>query len=174
MLTGVLALLAGACNEPPAVNPWRDDSIPESAWYSHSGESVLAANARPAIRHRDIPPSTAPLADGSVPHYPLWYEDPFEDQGDGNHEFAWTWQDYFAMPYGEGRYIVNTLGMPVSAVLQPPGSSMVSDGVVEPRGISAHDAKMGCSPNPSATRADFGIEEESGPLPEITTSAPAP
>src|SRR5262245_54615005 len=70
------------CNEPPAVNPWLDDSIPQQTWGTPSGESVLVAHAQPTIRQRGFPPSTAPAVDESVPHYPLWFEDPYEEQGD--------------------------------------------------------------------------------------------
>ena len=161
-----------ACNEPPAINPWVDDSISQEKWYTPSSDSVLIAKAEPAIRHRPIAPSTMPAVDESVPHYPLWWEDSFEDQGDRDNVFAWTWQDYLAMPGSYGRLIVNTLAVPASAILQPPGSSMVSDGHLEQRGLSEHDAKRGHSPDPTADKSDFGFDEEDEPLP-LVTSAPS-
>src|SRR5437762_7584131 len=72
------ALIIAGCAHPPAVNPWVDDSIPQRAWSTPSADSVLVAQAEPAIRHRDYPPSTAPAVDESVPHYPLWWEDPVD------------------------------------------------------------------------------------------------
>ena len=50
-----------------------------------------------------------------MPHYPLWWEDPFEDKGDEDGKFAWTWMDYFAMPYSLARWDLNTVAVPVSA-----------------------------------------------------------
>jgi hypothetical protein len=145
------ALVAAGCNQPPAVNPWHDDSIPSSVYGTASSEAVAAANKAPAIRVRDIPPTPAPIARPDVPHYPLWWEDPFEDQGDNNDTFAWTWQDYLDMPYGLARFILNTVGWPASAVVTLPGTPMVSDGVVE----KVHDAKKGISPDPRADYHDF-------------------
>jgi hypothetical protein len=152
----LLAMLLTACNQPPAVNPWRDDSIPPSTYGTASSEAVLAANEAPAIRQREVPPAKSPEASYEVPHYPLWWEDPFEDQGDKDGQFAWTWQDYFDMPYGLARFILNTCGWPVSAIVTPPGTPMVSDGVVE----KVHDAKRGFSPDPTAGPEDFDATAE--------------
>jgi hypothetical protein len=102
-----------------------------------------------------------------VPHYPLWWEDPFEDHGDRNDTFAWTSIDYVAWPYSMGRYLVNTIAWPVSAIVTLPGTPMVSDGVVVDSDAAGrlyfdvetplhpHDALRGHSPDPTATNADF-------------------
>ena len=148
---GLLSVLLAACNEPPAVNPWRDDSISREAWSTPSRDGVLAAGHAPALRHRELAETQAPLADNSVPHYPLWWEDPFEDKGDSNAEFAWTWQDYVGMPYGFGRFLLNTVAWPVSAAVTPPGTPMVSDGCIG----RDHDAARGTSPDPTAEATDF-------------------
>ncbi len=154
-------LLVGACNQPPGVNPWRDDSIPPVTWTTPSEQGILAAGHPPVIRHRDTPCAQAPLVSGEVPHWPLWWEDPFEDKGDQDGQFAWTWQDYFAMPYSYARFHLNTLAFPVSAIVTPPGTPMVSDGFVEP--CSDHDAKRGISPDPSASSVDFYPDGVGGP-----------
>jgi len=151
-------LVAAGCNKPPGVNPWRDDSISSAVWTTPSEQGILAAGHDPMIRHRDVSGKAAPVASGDVPHDPLWWEDPFEDQGDMDGQFAWTWQDYLAMPYSYARWHLNTLAFPVSAVVTPPGTPMVSDGVLEPG--HPHDAKRGVSPDPSASPLDFGVEEE--------------
>ncbi len=165
--------LTAACNQPPAVNPWRDDSIPSSEWSTPSAEGILAGNHPPAIRQRAVASAPAPLASGDVPHYPLWWEDPFEDKGDGDGQFAWTWADYLDMPYGDARFILNTLGWPVSAIVTLPGTPMVSDGQLS-RGLLGfdHDAARGTVQNPTATLSDFGFDE-SGDTPIATDSAPA-
>jgi hypothetical protein len=151
------------------VNPWRDDSIPSTVYGTASSEAVMAANEAPAIRLREIPPTPAPMARDEVPHYPLWWEDPFEDQGDNNDTYAWTWQDYLHMPYGFGRFILNTAGWPVSAVVTPPGTPMVSDGVVE----KVHDAERGVSPDPVAGPGDFEQPVVQPSAPELDSGVPS-
>jgi hypothetical protein len=167
VLTLLLALTA--CNYPPAVNPWIDDSIPSEMATTPSRDSFLAVDSAPMVRQREYPETNAPHVDQQVAHYPLWWEDPFEDQGDNDNTFAWTWQDYVAMPYGLGRYLLNTMLWPVSAVVTPPGTSMVSDGILPPQhpGLfksHPHDARRGISPNPTANRLDFGYYETEQPL----------
>lgn len=168
----VAACVVAGCNQPPAVNPWSDDSIPRSTYGTASSATVAEANKAPAIRVREIPATAAPVARMDVPHYPLWWEDPFEDQGDNNNEFAWTWQDYLHMPYGLGRFILNTVGTPASAVVTPPWVSMVSDGRVE----KVHDARRGISPDPIAGPEDFNnsqIEPEGLEVPAEPETSPA-
>lgn len=161
----LICLLLTACNATPWVNPWRDDSIPQNAWSTPSRDGILAADHAPAVRQSETPPIEGPVIGGQVPHFPLWWEDPFEDKGDQDNQFAWTWQDYFAMPYSYARWHVNTIGWPVSAVVTPPGTPMVSDGNIG----RDHDAAKGASNDPTATPADFGFNESTE-----TASAPAP
>lgn len=153
MVVGLFALTLqlGACNKPPAVNPWRDDSLPAEVWYTPSYEAVVNSGAEPVIRQREVPRAHVPRAIEGVPHYPLWWEDPLEDKGDQNDTFAWTWQDYIGMPYSFGRILLNTMAWPVSAIVTPPGTPMVSDGVIG----RDHDAHPGESPDPTGSAADF-------------------
>jgi len=152
---GVLVVALPGCSQPPAVDPWHDDAIPTAAGSSPSRDGILAAGHAPAMRHRDQAPEIVFAAQtAGTPHYPLWWEDPFEDKGDGDGQFAWTWADYLAMPYSFGRYLLNTMGWPVSAVVTPPGTSMVSDGQVAAG--RDHDAQVGTSPDPQAEFSDFG------------------
>ncbi len=157
---GLVALLAGlwilGCNTPPQVNPWVDDSIPASEWSTPSRDGVLAANRPQNVRVRDnATEKRGPYVSRETPHYPLYWEDPFTDKGDGDDLFAWTYADYLAKPYVYGRYIVNTIGAPVSMIVHPPGTSMVSDGVIG----KDHDTEVGTSPNPTAGPSDFGYDE---------------
>jgi hypothetical protein len=147
-----IILASTACNQPPAVNPWVDDSIHESARTTPSEAGFLAAGHQPVYRQRGFPQTDLAMANPNVPHYPLWWEDPFMDKGDQDGQFAWTWQDYLHMPYGLSRFILNTIGVPASAIVHPPGLPMVSDGVPGPN----HDSRPGKSPNPTAGPADFG------------------
>ena len=155
MALAVLVAVTGSACGPPAVNPWVDDSIPPPVWTSPSQDGVLATNAPMTLRQRDWPETPGPYVSRETPHYPLWWEDPFEDKGDGDGRFAWTWADYVALPYSPGRYLLNTVAWPVSAVVTPPGVSMVSDGVIG----RDHDARRGTSPDPAAGPGDFGYAD---------------
>ncbi len=166
-----LVLLATACSQPPAVNPWVDDSLSRDAATTPSADAVLSSGHAPIVRDRGLTLMPAPNVTGDVPHYPLWWEDPFEDKGDGDQTYAWTWQDYAGMPYGLGRYILNTIAWPVSAVVTPPGTTLVSDGTVPPG--RDHDAARGTAPDPLASHTDFGYEESLPPI-GITATSPAP
>ena len=148
---GAGSFLISACDSPPAVNPWRDDSISRDAWPTPSSEGVLASGHAPVLRSHGLPPAAAPCVDSPVPHYPLWWEDPFEAKGDGDGRFAWTWADYVAGPYCYARWLLDTVAWPASAVVTPPGTPMVSDGNVG----RDHDAARGQSPNPTAGPEDF-------------------
>ena len=160
-LVGTVGPAAGAlgwfmvagCNTPPAVNPWRDDSLTRASYSSPSSEGILAAGRPPSVRVRDFDEMAGPHVAGDVPHYPLWWEDPLEDKGDQDRVVAWTWQDYVGMPYSFGRFLLNTMAWPVSAVVTPPGTAMLSDSVVG----RDHDARPGASPNPTAGPEDFGF-----------------
>jgi len=157
-------LFSLACNAPPSINPWRDDAITRESWTTPSQEGILAGGDQPIVRQRDgNAPSSQVLqtADG-VPHYSLWFEDPFEDKGDGDSKSAWTWADYVALPYSIGRFGVNAVASPVSAVVVPPGAKLVSDGKVG----RDHDAARGQSPDPTATATDFTADD---PLVELDT-----
>jgi hypothetical protein len=167
VVCGFATILGIACNKPPAVNMLRDDSITQSEWSTPSQDGILNADKPAMIRVRELPQTPAPLACEEVPHYPLWWEDPFEDKGDGNQQFSWTLADVAATPYSLARYILNTIAWPVSAIVTLPGEPMVSDGQLS-RGLLGydHDAARGNSPNPQASADDFGFE--------TAQTAPAP
>ncbi|MBN1490182.1 MAG: hypothetical protein JXA69_09710 [Phycisphaerae bacterium] len=138
-LAGVL--LAGCSAAGPGVHPFKDDSIPQSAWTSPSEETVRASGVEPMVRHRDWPATEARIEPMGVPHWPLWFEDPFEDKGSSNPAFAGDYEDAIAVPYSFGRLLVNTMFWPVSATLTPPGTTMVSDGYLSRQGLGYdHDA----------------------------------
>jgi hypothetical protein len=148
-LTMVFTLVA--CNQPPAANLFRDDALSRDTWSTPTQDGILAAGHPAVVRQRNTPPIETPIADASVPHYSLWFEDEFEDKGDGDGKTAWSYADYLALFYSPGRFALNTFCSPVSAIVVPPGVSLVSDGEVG----KFHDAKFGKSPNPTATTGDF-------------------
>ncbi len=72
---------------------------------------------------------------GVVTHWPLWFEDPFENVGNdfnspdqADIRFAWNWMDYaHMMGYGPARFTIETVGWPIFAGFHPPGLLMESD-----------------------------------------------
>ena len=166
---GLLMIFGTACSQPPAVNPWVDDSIPASEWSTPSRDGVLAAHRPMQMRTRkDAVEKQGPYVSRDVPHYPLYWEDPFTDKGDGDDLYAWTYADYLAIPYVHGRFILNTIGTPVSLIVHPPGTSMVSDGKIG----RDHDTLVGHSPNPTASASDFGYELSDEETSELDTAHP--
>ncbi len=137
LAAGVMA--AGGCNE--LINPFVDD-VPATAEVSTASVAgVEQADVTTDLRTRGFEPAYACAQDGTVAHWPLWWEDPFVDKGSADARFAWTWEDYFAFPYGLGRSLVNTMGWPVSAVVTPPFTVMGSDGVLSRQALGYdHDA----------------------------------
>lgn len=140
-LAPVAALAAGCRTEGPGVDVTRDDSIPRSEWTTPSEAGVRAANRPAHIRQREWPEATAHIEPSGVPHWPLWWEDPFEDKGDGNDTFCWTLADAVGLPYGMARFGLNTAGWPISAVVTPVWTPMVSDGGLSKQALGYdHDA----------------------------------
>lgn len=123
----LVALAAAGCHE--YVNPWTDEYFGPEDVTTASVEGIRNQPTTPVPRTRGFATTVTAPQDGTVGHFPLWWEDPFEDRGSEDHRFAWTWEDYFALPYGLSRYIVNFIGVPLSAVVQPPVPLMGSDGV---------------------------------------------
>lgn len=131
------ALAAGGCAQ--LNNPWKDSSANIDAEMTtpsaegHTGRSEFGRQ-----RQRKFAERTVYYENGTVTHWPLWWEDPFEDKGNGfkatkdedepDTEYAWNWVDYFDVAYSPGRFIVNTLAWPISAIVTPPGTVMESDG----------------------------------------------
>jgi hypothetical protein len=136
----LFAVAAAGCNE--YVNPWVDEYPGPEAVSTASVDGIRSRGVVPASRQRDSKPAVVSAQDGTVMHFPLWWEDSFEDKGSDDGQFAWTWEDYFAMPWSYGRMIVNTIGVPVSAVVQPPLPRMGSDGVLSRQALGYdHDAE---------------------------------
>lgn len=160
-LAACMMIVAGGCAH--LNDPYRDSSAvinadmttPSSADYRGTPEF-----GRPIARSWET--SQVTYANGAVTHWPLWWEDPFEDKGnrycppesgnesDPDNEFAWNWVDYLHMGYGPGRYFLNTISWPVSAVVTPPGTLMESDGKLS-KGLVGYDH--------DAQRADSATRE---------------
>lgn len=126
-LTLVATVAVCGCNE--YINPWTDEMIPQEYVTTTSVESARAATEPALAASRSFQPTHANPQDGTVGHFPLWFEDPFEDRGSDDGQFAMTAEDYFAMPYGLSRFLLNWMFVPVSAVVQAPVPLMGSDGI---------------------------------------------
>lgn len=136
------------CGCQHVVNMYQDETIPSGDITTPTAEAV-ARGARPTgavehLRPGDWPEVEAVGHGGTVSHWPLWFEDPFEDQGSEDGRFAVTWEDYYAWPYSTGRWLVNFLALPGSIVVTPPFTIMSSDGVLSRQLIGyCHDAEVG-------------------------------
>ena len=140
---GAFVCLSTACQH--VENPFRDETIPASSITTATAEGVRQGAGPAESPHREWPEQRIVVHSGMVTHWPLWWEDPFEDLGSEDNQFAWTWEDAVAFPGTVGRWVVNTGGWPVSAVFIPPGTVMNSDGYPSPRGTLRYpfDAEVG-------------------------------
>lgn len=113
-----------------------------------SAAAILEGYASAGAGTRGWEPLRYSAMDGTVTHWPLYFEDPFEDKGHGRTDethpknvYRLGWEDYVAMPYGLARYTLNWLFLPVSAVVTPPWTLMESDGVLSRQMLGYdHDA----------------------------------
>ena len=129
---GLLGILATGCAHIP--NQWREDGpSTQESWVSPTARDVCQKYAPAPQQHRDWEPTTCHAACGAVTHWPLYMEDPFVDKGhgrEGDNKYHIGWEDYVAMPYVYARYTLNWLMLPVSAIVTPPCTVMVSDGEI--------------------------------------------
>jgi hypothetical protein len=137
LTVGVFAIAAGCAQ--------LNDPFKDSGYYTNSEmttpstEAYLASGeAPPPGAQRDWEAKAVYYEKGTVTHWPLWFEDPFEEKGNDvtdpsdrdapDNRFAWNAVDYLHIAYGPGRFLLNLGGLPISAVIQPPGCPMASDG----------------------------------------------
>jgi len=116
---------AGGCSLYP--DAFKDEyahaPMPETA----SSRRVESMDPQPESRVRSFEPSQVTILSDGVTHWPLYFEDNFEDVPPGDDHFAWTGADYLHIITWRARYLVNLFGFPVSAVCTPPWQMMVSD-----------------------------------------------
>ena len=112
-------------------NPWRDDSPATATATTASVQVVRAVSAEGMRPNRGFVHAAIAPTSGAVTHGPLYWSDPYEDRISNDVRFCWTGEDYWAAYYGIGCNMVNTILWPVYAVVTPPDTVMVSDGVSE-------------------------------------------
>ncbi|MCA9252362.1 MAG: hypothetical protein KDA54_14655 [Phycisphaerales bacterium] len=139
-MTVLFSVVACGCSE--YINPWTDETVSHEYVTTASVEGARLASAPVDPAVRSFQPKLISPQDGTVGHFPLGWEDPFEDRGSDDGQFAWTAEDYFAMPYGHGRFILNTIAIPASVIVQPPVPLMGSDGITSRQCLGLdHDAE---------------------------------
>ncbi len=129
----VAGLLIGCAHIP---NYYREDGPSTTAnWDSPTAADVKARYQPAEPRHREWETKTVALESGAVQHWPLYFEDPFEDKGHGRTDetdphnvYRLGWEDWVSIPYDISRFTGNWLMLPVSAVVTPPWTVMESDG----------------------------------------------
>ena len=107
------------------------DDMPDSSMVT----TMSAVHARrvkttPEQRTRDFEPMRVEAQDGVVAHGPLWMEDSSEMVGSDDEQFAVTLEDivYFNL-LGPARFVANILLLPARMVMDPPWTTMCSDGI---------------------------------------------
>jgi hypothetical protein len=167
-------------------NPFQDSSAGiDSEMQTPSSVDYSQKKSEFALVHgRTWATSDAIYQNGAVTHWPLWFEDPFEDKGNDptnpndrdapDNHFNWNAVDYFAIAYSPAREFVNVVGWPISAIVTPPGTLMESDGHID-KGLLGydHDSKRA----DSATREPpqvSNVTHSTQHIPESPQPAAAP
>lgn len=130
-------------------DPYKDSSAAIDAdMTTASAEGFRGKAEFPANPCRNPQRETVLAENGAVSHWPLWFEDPFEDKGNDwappedrdapDNHFALTWVDYAHIFYGPGRMAVNLATLPVGLGVTPAGTLMESDGRID-KGIVRYD-----------------------------------
>ncbi|MBK8269313.1 MAG: hypothetical protein IPK83_13810 [Planctomycetes bacterium] len=145
------AIFLAACSH--VNDPFKDSSATiDAEMTTASAEGYKGKREFYVPLHRRGDTTQVNYENGSTTHWPLWFEDPFEDKGNDvtdpddrdpiDNRFALTWADFLHMGYGPGRMLLNILGYPFSAAVTPPGTLMESDGRLDKNILGYdHDAK---------------------------------
>jgi len=140
----LITFAAGGCEL--AMNPFVDPLAEEPEATTASAEAARAFEREREVRRRSFAENPLIAADGSVTHGPSYFEDPREEPTSECAKcagrFAWGWEDIAASIYGPGRFLVNGVLSPLSKIVAPPWTVMVSDGVAGTRFLSErYDAR---------------------------------
>ncbi len=179
MTIAAVTIALGSMGCQHTIDPFTDDLPATSEITTTSVEGARAAPQQGrTVPRREFAQTHVEPQGGTVDHWPLWWEDPFEDKGSQDGQFAWTEEDYLAIAYGPGRFLLNTMAFPISAWMTKPGTVMCSDGRISRQGLGYdHDA----APCPGGTAPPIDILEvgtyyEAEPVAadEAPTEAPTP
>ncbi|MFQ5415116.1 MAG: hypothetical protein ACE5E6_11725 [Phycisphaerae bacterium] len=109
----------GACQSPLAIDPFTDELAHAPSVTTPSVEGARASTSVAIVRQRPYRRSTVTWSDGVV-HGPLYLQDPTETPDVGDDVFAWTREDFASLLVVSGRWLVNTVFLPVRAIATPP------------------------------------------------------
>ncbi len=165
----LLTCLTCGCAHTP--NQFRETGPSVNAeWDSPTGADVRERFQPAAARDRGWGPVVVSAESGAVMHWPLYFEDPFEDKGHGRTDetsphdvYRGGWEDYVAMAYCPTRAVLNGALLPISAVVTPACLPRESDGRLS-RQVLGYDH--------DATRLESDAEDE--PAPSEPQPAPEP
>lgn len=137
-----VAAMAGCAHVPNQFTEGR--AVDPSLAQSDTAADVYARFQPAKTPPRNWPQMHMQAESGAVTHWPLYFEDPFEDKGHGRegiNKYYIGWEDYLALAYGYPRYTLNWIALPASAVVQPPWMAMESDGRLSRQALGMdHDA----------------------------------
>lgn len=157
-VAALVCLFAIGCAHSP--NQFCDDSPSLAVSQDTPTAADVKSRIEPApMRVRDWEVRTVAVKSGAVEHWPLYFEDPFEDKGDGRTTpgdmYRLGWEDFLAAFYGAGRFALNSIALPVSAVVTPPWTLMESDGELSKQCLGYdHDAqRVGAKSTPACEKA---------------------
>ncbi len=122
----MVLMLATGCQM--MVNPYHDEMAMAAPVTTPSATGLREANVAP----RMVPPYGDPkivrAASGAIIHSPLYFEDPVDESGSEDGQFAITSEDFYAFWSTGFRFPMNLIFYPLSAVVTPPWMVMESDG----------------------------------------------
>ncbi len=126
LVAGVVVLVGGGCQL--MTNPFRDEFAGSPPVTTPSVEGILLSDTTPEPYDRGFTTVEAEVADGSVTHGPLLFEDDLDDIWDGDDRFAVSHRDVGQWFVWQGRFAINLVAVGGSMMMTPPWTVMVSDG----------------------------------------------
>ena len=140
VLAGACLICATGCQH--MINPFADHVPRVEEVTTASVDGARGAPRLPSAPRRDFTAFRVESQPGTVSHWPLWWEDPFEDKGSEDGKFAWTWEDYLAMPWSYSRWFANVWLVSASIAVPQPFTVMASDGELSEQWLGYdHDAE---------------------------------
>lgn len=183
-----IALLAAGCASQ-INDPFRDEGAAARVeMTTPAADAYLAMDEPIEQARRDLPEGVVYYHRTGVTHWPVWFENPVIEKGndplDPSHRdaadqtFAVNCNDFCAAPYNYLRFAANFALWPISAIVTPPGTVMISDGRLSPDlfGNYNHDAarsSAGVEP-PFWVGYERGEKAQAAPAAEVESPSATP
>lgn len=172
VIVATLAIANGSGCQSYFASAWKDELAGRPEVDSPSMVRLRGLEGQPSALHREGAEKHVTLAATTVEHAPLYYEDPFEAPSCDDGMFRWTLMDIGATFYCGGRWLVNSVAVPVSVVVDPPCATAITDasqpGPTQRAGCAKSCCGMscgrsGCCANaPAATKPEVANSGSSG------------